>query len=95
MLKAVLLKTPVAVVGGMLVVPFVAAAVLVGARAVAGAGATRQSLAMLALALVWTSLGGVRGFASPKRVGGHGHEPAGAFRRSDSGRRASLGTRGL
>jgi hypothetical protein len=96
MLKAVLLKTPVAVVGGMLVLPFVAAAVLVGARAVAGMGATRQSLAMFALALVWTSLGGVKGFASSKRGGGLGHEPAGA-RRGDGARRSSafLGTRGL
>jgi hypothetical protein len=73
-MKAVLLKTSVAVAGGMLVVPFVAAAVLVGARAVAGAGATtKQSLAMFALALVWTTLGGVKGFARGPRGGRHGH----------------------
>lgn len=72
-MKAVLLKTLVAVVGGVLVVPFVAAAVLVGARAVAGAGATtRQSLAMFALALVWTSLGGMKGFARGGAAAGKG-----------------------
>ena len=41
-MKTVLTKSLVVVVGGALVVPFAAAAVLVGARAVAGAGGTRR-----------------------------------------------------
>ena len=96
MLKAVLLKSLVVAVGGALVVPFVAAAVLVGARAVAGAGGTRQSLVMFALALVWTFFGGVKGFARGAVVGREGHEPNGARRRSEARRQQIfLGTRGF
>lgn len=96
MLKAVLSKTSVAVVGGMLVVPFVVAAVLVGARAVAGANATaKQSLAMFALALAWTTLGGVKGFARTPRGGRQGHEPSAARSSAGARRQPSLGTRGL
>ena len=93
MLKAVLLKTLVVTIGGALVVPFVVASVLVGARAVAGAGGTRQSLVMFALALVWTLFGGVKGFARGAGVGRQGHEPTDA-RQSDGARRQIfLGTR--
>jgi len=95
MLKAVLLKTLVLIVGGALVVPFVAAAVLVGARAVAGAGGTRQSLVMFALALVWTLFGGVKGFARGAVVGGEGHEPTGAVQHDGARRQIFLGTRGF
>jgi hypothetical protein len=95
MLKAVLLKTLVVAVGGVLVVPFVAASVLVGARAVAGAGGTRQSLVMFALALVWTLFGGVKGFARGAGVGRQGHEPAAARQRNGARRQIFLSTRGL
>ncbi|HEV7893142.1 MAG TPA: hypothetical protein VGP08_21180 [Pyrinomonadaceae bacterium] len=95
MLKAVLLKTLVVIVGGALVVPFVAAAVLVGARAVAGAGGTRQSLVMFALALVWTLFGGVKGFARGAGIGQQGHEPTAAPNRVGARRQIFLGTRGF
>ena len=95
MLKAVLLKTLVVVVGGALVVPFVAASVLVGARAVAGAGGTRQALVMFALALVWTFFGGVKGFARGAGVGREGHEPTATQHRGGAGRQVFLDTRGL
>ena len=94
-MKSVLMKTLVVAVGGALVVPFVAAAVLVGARAVAGAGGTRQSLVMFALALVWTFFGGVKGFARGAAVGREGHEPTGAQHASGAGRQVFLGTRGF
>ena len=95
MLKAVLLKSLIVIVGGALVVPFVAAAVLVGARAVAGAGGTRQSLAMFALALVWTFFGGVKGFARGDAGGGERHEPTATHQRAGASRQIFLGTRGF
>ncbi|HVF41470.1 MAG TPA: hypothetical protein VM936_00570 [Pyrinomonadaceae bacterium] len=95
MLKAVLLKTLVLIVGGALVVPFVAAAVLVGARAVAGAGGTRQSLVMFALALVWTFFGGVKGFARGAAVGTEGHEPTDVRQLDGARRQIFLGTSGF
>jgi hypothetical protein len=95
MLKAVLLKTLIVIVGGALVVPFVAASVLVGARAVAGAGGTRQSLVMFALALVWTFFGGVKGFARGASGGREGHEPTVSQNRAGARRQISLGTRGF
>ena len=95
MLKAVLLKSLIVIVGGALVVPFVAAAVLVGARAVAGAGGTRQSLVMFALALVWTFFGGVKGFARGAVGGGEGHEPTAAQGCDGARRQIFLGTRGF
>ena len=94
-MKAVLMKTLVVAVGGALVVPFVAAAVLVGARAVAGAGGTRQSLFMFALALVWTLFGGVKGFARSAVGGREGHEPTVARNSSGARRQIFLGTRGV
>ena len=94
-MKPVLFKTLFVVVGGALVVPFVAAAVLVGARAVAGAGGTRQSLVMFALALVWTFFGGVKGFARGAVVGREGHEPTDALQRDGARRQLFLGTRGF
>ena len=94
-MKSVLMKTLVVAVGGALVVPFVAAAVLVGARAVAGAGGTRQSLFMFALALVWTFFGGVKGFARGAIGGREGHEPTVAQSRSGARRQIFLGTRGF
>jgi hypothetical protein len=94
-LKAVLLKTLIVIVGGALVVPFVAAAVLVGARAVAGAGGTRQSLVMFALALVWTFFGGVKGFARGAVVGREGHDLTDAQCGDGARRQIFLGTRGF
>jgi membrane protein implicated in regulation of membrane protease activity len=95
MLRAVLLKTLIVAVGGALVLPFVAAAVLVGARAVAGAGGTRQALLMFAIALVWTLFGGVKGFARGTADGREGHDPSAAQGRATVCRQTFLGTRGF
>lgn len=94
-MKTVLTKTLVAVVGGALVVPFVAAAVLVGARAVAGAGGTRQLFLLAALASVWTLLGGLSGFARNGADEREGHELLVAPQRGESRRQAFLNTRGF
>ena len=73
-MKTVLTKSLVVIVGGALVVPFAAAAVLVGARAVAGAGGAKQLLFAVGLALVWTLFGGVKGFARTGNDEREGHE---------------------
>jgi hypothetical protein len=94
-MKTVLTKTLVLVVGGALVVPFAAAAVLVGARAVAGAGGAKQWLLMAALALVWTLFGGVKGFALNGSDEREGHELLVEPVRREARRHAFLHTRGL
>lgn len=94
-MKIVLTKTLVLIVGGALVVPFAVAAVLVGARAVAGAGGMKQLLFAVGLALVWTLFGGVKGFA---RIGGderEGHELLVVHHSGEARRPAFLHTRGL
>lgn len=73
-MKTVLTKTLVLIVGGALVVPFAAAAVLVGARAVAGAGGSKQLLFAVGLALVWAFFGGVKGFVRGGDDEREGHE---------------------
>ena len=94
-MKNVLTKTLVMVAGGALVVPFVVAAALVGARAVAGAGGAKQFLLLVALALVWTFLGGIRGSERDGDDGREGNELLVAPRRAKSRRHAFLHTRGL
>jgi hypothetical protein len=94
-MKTVLTKTLVLVVGGALVVPFAVAAVLVGARAVAGAGGTKQILLMAGLALVWTLFGGMKGFALNGSDEREGHELFVEPRRREARRQAFLHTRGL
>ena len=94
-MKTVLTKSLVVIVGGALVVPFAAAAVLVGARAVAGAGGTKQLLLMAALALVWTLFGGVKGFALNGSDERDGHELFVEPRGCEAGRQTFLHTRGL
>ena len=94
-MKNVLTKTLVMIAGGMLVVPFVAAAALVGVRAVAGAGGAKQFLLLLALALVWTFLGGVKSSKRDGDDGREGNELLVAPRRVRSRRHAFLQTRGL
>lgn len=94
-MKTVLTKSLVVVVGGALVVPFAAAAVLVGARAVAGAGGTKQFLLLAGLALVWTFFGGVKGFAQNGTDEREGHELFVQPRRRGARRQAFLHTRGL
>lgn len=94
-MRVVLTKTLVLIAGGALVVPFVAAAVLVGARAVAGAGGGRQLLFAVGLALVWTLFGGLKGFARDGGDEREGHELLVAPRRGGARRHAFLNTRGL
>jgi hypothetical protein len=94
-MEAVLTKTLVVVVGGALVLPFVAAAVLVGARAVAGAGSTKQFFVLAALASAWTLLGGLQGFARNVADEREGHELLVAPRTGGARRQTFLNTRGL
>ena len=94
-MKKVLTKTLVLIAGGALVLPFVAAAVLVGARAVAGANGGKQFLLAVGLALVWTLFGGLKGLAQNGADGREGHELLVAPRRQEARRHAFLNTRGL
>ncbi|MCA1618287.1 MAG: hypothetical protein LC795_03025 [Acidobacteria bacterium] len=94
-MKTVLTKTLVLIAGGALVLPFVAAAVLVGARAVAGADGGKSFLLAVGLALVWTLFGGVKGFAQNGADGREGHELLVAPRRGEARRHAFLDIRGL
>ena len=94
-MKKVLTKSLVVVVGGALVIPFAVAAVLVGARAVAGAGGAKQLLLMAALALVWTLFGGVKGFALNGGDEREGHELFVEPQRRGARRHTFLHTRGL
>jgi hypothetical protein len=95
LMKRVLTKTLVLIAGGALVLPFVAAAVLVGARAVAGANGGRTFLFAVGLALVWTLFGGIKGFAQNGADGREGHELLVAPRHREAHRHAFLNTRGL
>ena len=94
-MKTVLTKTLVVIAGGALVVPFVAASVLVGARAVAGAGGAKQLLFAVGLALVWTLFGGVKGFASIGDDEREGHELLVVHHSGEGRRQTFLHTRGL
>jgi hypothetical protein len=94
-MKLVLTKTLVLIAGGALVLPFVAAAVLVGARAAAGASGGRAFLFAVGLALVWALFGGVKGFAQNGADGREGHELLVAPRTAGACRHALLDTRGL
>jgi len=94
-MKTVLTKTLVLIAGGALVVPFVVAAVLVGARAVAGVNGGKQFLFAFGLALVWTLSGGLKGFARGDGDEREGHELLVASRRIEAHRQAFLNTRGL
>jgi len=94
-MKLVLTKTLVLIAGGALVLPFVAAAVLVGARAAAGANGGRAFLFAVGLALVWTLFGGLKGLAQNGADGREGHELLVAPRRGEAHRHAFLNTRGL
>jgi hypothetical protein len=94
-MRKVLNKTLVLIAGGALVLPFVAAAVLVGARAVAGANGGKQFLLAVSLALVWALFGGLKGFAQNGADGREGHELLVAPRRGEAHRHAFLDMRGL
>lgn len=94
-MRTVLTKTLVLIAGGAFVLPFAAAAVLVGARAVAGTGGGRAFLSAVALASVWALFGGLKGFAQNGADGREGHELLVAPRRGEARRQAFLNTGGL
>lgn len=60
-MKATLSKSLVALAGAVLVVPFVAVALFVGAQAAAGGGGTDERLVLAALAVGGALFGGVKG----------------------------------
>jgi hypothetical protein len=94
-MRVMLTKTLVLIAGGALVLPFVAAAVLVGARAVAGSNGGRQLLFAVGLALVWTLFGGLKGLYADARDEREGHGLLVAPRRVGARRQAFLNLRGL
>ncbi len=94
-MRKILTKTLVLIAGGALVLPFAAAAVLVGARAVAGANGGKQFLLAVGLALVWTLFGGLKGLATGGADGREGHELLVAPRRAEAHRHTFLHTRGF
>jgi len=72
-MKAVFAKSLVVLAGAVLVVPFVAVALLVGAQAAAETGGADQRLVLAALALGGTLLGGVKGLKGHGGSARHGH----------------------
>ena len=94
-MRKVLTKSLVVVVGSVLVVPFAAAAVLVGARAAAGANGGRAFLFAVGLAQVWALFGGLKGFALSGKDEREGHELFVEPRRRGARRQTFLHTRGF
>ena len=74
-MKAVFTKSLVVLAGVVLVVPFVAVALLVGAQAAAGSGGADQRLVLAALALGGALFGRVRGLNGHGAAARHGHVP--------------------
>ena len=79
-MKKVFVKTLVGIVSVMLVVPFVAAALLVGARAVAGSESTAERLLLVGLAFGGALLSGLRNFGRGDAGAREGHELRAASR---------------
>ncbi len=94
-MKAVFAKSLVVLVGVVLVVPFVAAALLVGARAVAESGSTEQRLLLIGLAFAGALFSGLRNFGSGDDGAREGHELRAASPAAGAGGRAFMSTRGL
>ncbi|HEX8502848.1 MAG TPA: hypothetical protein VF659_19855 [Pyrinomonadaceae bacterium] len=95
-MRTVLTKTLVLIAGGALVLPFAAAAVLVGARAAAGVDGGRAFLFAVGLALVWALFGGLKGFAQNGADGREGHSLLVAPLRGEARRQSAfLHTGGL
>jgi hypothetical protein len=72
-MKSVFAKTLVVLASVVLVAPFVAVALLVGARAVAGAESAEQRLVLAALALGGALYGAAKGWAREEAGGREGH----------------------
>jgi hypothetical protein len=73
-MKTVFAKSLTLLAGVVLVVPFVAVALLVGAQAAAGSGGADQRLVLAALALGGAFFGRVRGLKG-QAAGRQGHTP--------------------
>lgn len=95
-MKRVVTRTLVAVAGVVLVLPFVAVALLVGARAMSGAESTEHNLMLVALAFVAALFGGVRNLVRPAEIErGHRSSLHIAPKVAHGNRHAFLGTHGL
>ena len=67
-MKAVVSKTLITIIGLVLVVPFVAVALVVGAKAVAGAESTEHNLMLVLFALGAALFSGVKNFGRPAEI---------------------------
>lgn len=74
-MKTVFAKSLTLLAGVVLVVPFVAVALLVGAQAAAVSDGADQRLVLAALALGGAFFGRVRGLKGSRSAGRHGHVP--------------------
>jgi hypothetical protein len=72
-MKAVFTKSLVVLAGIVLVVPFVAVALFVGAQAAAGSGGADERLMLAALAIGGALLGGVKGLKGHDEAARDGH----------------------
>ncbi len=94
-MKKVFVKTLVGIVSVMLVVPFVAAALLVGARAVAESESTEQRLLLVGLAFGGALFSGLRNLAGGDDGAREGHDLRAASPAGVAGGHAFMNTRGL
>ena len=67
-MKAVVSKTFITLVGIVLVMPFAAVALLVGARAVAGAESTEHNLMLVMFAFGAALFSGIKNFGRPAEI---------------------------
>ncbi|HEV2860793.1 MAG TPA: hypothetical protein VGX48_07305 [Pyrinomonadaceae bacterium] len=94
-MKKVFVKTLVGIVSVMLVVPFVAAALLVGARAVAESESTEQRLLLVGLAFGGALFSGLRNFGRGDDGAREGHDLRAASPAVGARGHAFMSTRGL
>ena len=72
-MKALFMKSLVVLAGIVLVVPFVASALFVGAQAAAGGGGADERLVLAALAIGGALFGGVKGLKGHESAAREGH----------------------
>jgi hypothetical protein len=72
-MKVLFTKSLVVLAGAVLVVPFVALALFVGAQAAAGSGGTDERLVLAALAIGGALFGGVKGLKGNDEAARDGH----------------------
>jgi hypothetical protein len=95
MMKTVVTKTLVMLAGLVLILSFVAAGLLIGARAVAGAESTEHRLLLVALALGGALFSGLKGLTRGDAGAREGQEPGASPRGVKTRRHAFLNTHGL